>query len=56
MAACPDDVPWQRVINSQGKISDRPGAAKQRKLLMQEGLEFLKDKIDLKKYGWNGLP
>ena len=20
MAACPDDVPWQRVINSQGKI------------------------------------
>ena len=26
MAACPDDVPWQRVINSQGKISERPGA------------------------------
>jgi alkylated DNA nucleotide flippase Atl1 len=25
MAACPDDVPWQRVINAQGKISDRPG-------------------------------
>ena len=23
MAACPDDVPWQRVINAQGKISDR---------------------------------
>ena len=23
MAACPDDVPWQRVINSQGKISAR---------------------------------
>ena len=21
MAACPDDVPWQRVINSQGKIA-----------------------------------
>jgi methylated-DNA-protein-cysteine methyltransferase-like protein len=26
MAACPDDIPWQRVINSQGKISQRPGA------------------------------
>ncbi|MCB0144904.1 MAG: MGMT family protein, partial [Caldilineaceae bacterium] len=26
MAACPDDVPWQRVINAQGKISARPGA------------------------------
>jgi alkylated DNA nucleotide flippase Atl1 len=26
MAACPDDVPWQPVINSQGKISKRSGA------------------------------
>lgn len=54
MAACPDDVPWQRVINSQGKISDRPGAAKQRKLLRDEGVEFIKDRIDLKTYGWHG--
>ena len=30
MAACPDDVPWQRVINSQGKISLRPGVEDQR--------------------------
>ena len=57
MAACPDDVPWQRVINSQGKISPRPGGAeKQRLLLEQEGVEFdAKDRVDLKKYGWNGL-
>ena len=55
MAACPDDVPWQRVINSQGKISERPGADKQRKLLEEEGIEFVKDKVDLKKYGWGGL-
>jgi methylated-DNA-protein-cysteine methyltransferase-like protein len=55
MAACPDDVPWQRVINSQGKISDRPGAAKQRRLLKDEGVKFAKDKVDLKKYGWHGL-
>ncbi len=53
MAACPDDVPWQRVINSQGKISLRPGAERQRALLEEEGIEFVKDKIDLKKYGWN---
>ncbi len=25
MAACPDEVPWQRVINAQGKISERRG-------------------------------
>jgi len=55
MAVCPDDVPWQRVINSQGKISERPGAEKQRQLLEAEGIEFLKDKVDLKKYGWHGL-
>lgn len=55
MAACPDDVPWQRVINTQGKISERPGAEKQRMLLEEEGIEFAKDRIDLKKYGWQGL-
>jgi methylated-DNA-protein-cysteine methyltransferase-like protein len=54
MAACPDDVPWQRVINSQGKISERPGAERQRELLEAEGVMFVKDKIDLKTYGWKG--
>jgi len=56
MAACPDDVPWQRVINSQGKISPRPGGAeKQRLLLEQEGVEFdAKDRVDFKKHGWKG--
>jgi len=55
MAACPDDVQWQRVINSQGKISERAGAEKQRLLLEQEGVEFdAKDRVDLKKYGGGG--
>ena len=54
MAACPDDVPWQRVINSQGKISNRPGAERQRQLLEEEGIVFVKDKVDMKKYGWKG--
>ena len=55
MAACPDDVPWQRVINSKGEISPRPGAEKQRELLEEEGVVFNdKDRVDLKKYGWTG--
>ena len=54
MAACPDDVPWQRVINSQGKISERPGALRQRQLLEGEGVVFVKDKVDLKAYQWRG--
>jgi methylated-DNA-protein-cysteine methyltransferase-like protein len=55
MANAPDDVPWQRVINSQGKISPRPGLgpAAQRNLLEQEGVVFDdKERVDLKKFGW----
>ena len=54
MAACLDDVPWQRVINSQGKISERPGAERQRQLLEEEGILFVKDKVNLKAYQWRG--
>ena len=54
MAACPDDVPWQRVINAQGKISERPGAQRQRRLLEQEDVVFVNDKVDLKRYQWQG--
>jgi methylated-DNA-protein-cysteine methyltransferase-like protein len=54
MAACPGDVPWQRVINAQGKISARPGAQRQRSMLEAEGIVFVKDKVDLKVYQWRG--
>lgn len=56
MAVCPDDVPWQRVINSQGKISlSGDSAAKQRLRLEAEGIEFdARGKIDLKRYRWAG--
>lgn len=55
MAACPEGVPWQRIINSQGKISPRPGAEEQRRLLEEEGVEFnARDRVDLKRYQWAG--
>jgi methylated-DNA-protein-cysteine methyltransferase-like protein len=57
MAACPENVPWQRVINSQGKISLPPGAGyqQQHQLLEEEGLIFDEhDRVDLKRYRWNG--
>jgi len=53
MAACPENVPWQRVINSKGEISLRPGAEHQRQLLEEEGIAFNeRGKIDLKIFGW----
>lgn len=55
MAACPHDVPWQRVINSQGKLSVREGAGQQRMLLMEEGIFFNeRGRVDFKKFGWQG--
>ena len=56
MAHCPDDVPWQRVINSQGRVSPRPGYGPlvQKHLLEQEGVVFdAKERVDLKRYGWS---
>jgi len=55
MAACPADVPWQRVVNAQGGLSPRRGGGEflQRQLLEQEGVEFdAKGRIDLKRFGW----
>jgi methylated-DNA-protein-cysteine methyltransferase-like protein len=57
----PEDsgVPWQRVINAQGRISlgGRGSAAStQRALLEQEGVVFdARDEVDLGRYQWPGL-
>jgi methylated-DNA-protein-cysteine methyltransferase-like protein len=59
MAACPADVPWQRVINSQGKISLRGEGDQnvQRERLEVEGVVFdAHDKVNLKAYRWSGPP
>ena len=49
-------VPWQRVINAQGRISARAFAgseAVQRKLLEREGVKFdARDRVDLERFGW----
>ena len=55
MAACPADIPWQRVINSQGKTSPRQGGgpARQRQMLEAEGVEFdEKGRVDLARFRW----
>lgn len=58
MAACPEGVPWQRVINAQGKISIRKGSSGhlvQRELLENEGVVFDgRERVDLERYGWEG--
>ena len=50
------DVPWQRVINAQGRISLHGiGSAEQRFLLEDEGVVFDDaDRVDFSLYGWEG--
>lgn len=55
MAVCPEDVPWQRVVNASGGCStDRRGdlpPGMQRALLEREGVEFRPDgTLDLARY------
>lgn len=52
------DVPWQRVLNSEGRISRRAHGAedsRQRELLTAEGVFFdRRGRVDLDAVGWEG--
>ncbi|MFQ6677327.1 MAG: MGMT family protein [Fidelibacterota bacterium] len=60
MAATPikSGIPWQRVINSQGKISTRSDghpSSLQNSILVSEGITFDKyGKTDFHLFGWDG--
>ena len=54
------NVPWQRVINAQGKISLRADSGSnnlQRQLLEEEGVQFDgSNKVNFRRYRWAGPP
>jgi methylated-DNA-protein-cysteine methyltransferase-like protein len=55
MSDCPDDIPWHRVINAAGRVSQRPGygGVRQRALLEQEGVVFdERDRIRMEDHRW----
>jgi methylated-DNA-protein-cysteine methyltransferase-like protein len=51
-----DDVPWQRVVNARGEVSERSsgeGARRQRQALRAEGVRFRPGgRIPLDEFGW----
>jgi methylated-DNA-protein-cysteine methyltransferase-like protein len=60
LSTAPEDVavPWQRVVNAQGRISARGGIGweegYQRHLLEEEGVVFSAGgRIDLERFGWD---
>ncbi len=56
MRACPDRIPWQRVINAKGEISARSEVERpiiQKMLLESEGVHFDDAEVcDLKRLRW----
>jgi methylated-DNA-protein-cysteine methyltransferase-like protein len=51
-------IPWHRVINAQGKIAipeDSSGYRRQKERLEAEGVVFLQGKVDLVRYGYQGV-
>lgn len=52
---CPDNVPWWRVVNSKGQVSQRMGHGPkvQRVFLEEEGVIFNQESgVSLKRYRW----
>ena len=48
-------LPWHRVINAQGRIAlppDSESHATQKRLLEEEGVLFLRGRVDLSRYRW----
>jgi methylated-DNA-protein-cysteine methyltransferase-like protein len=59
MRRAPRDMvlPWHRVVNAQGRISfpeDSKGYGEQKERLEEEGVVFIKGKIDLDRFGYQG--
>ena len=51
-------IPWQRVINAQGRISFPKGSAayrRQRAKLKREGIVFIGGRVDLTRFRWQPL-
>lgn len=50
-----EEVPWWRVINAAGRISNEYNAVRQRELLEAEGVRFdERGYVDLRRYLWDG--
>lgn len=52
----PGEVPCHRVVNSQGRLADAfafGGSNKQRELLLDEGVRFVGDKVDMALCRWD---
>lgn len=55
MRRCPDDLPWQRVVMSDGSIAGGGCSELRRAKLIAEGVPFTDDgRVDMRACRWNG--
>lgn len=59
MAQSPDDIPWWRVVNKRGELpiwKRNPAFADdQREKLIEEGVPFKEERVDLNECGWTPI-
>ena len=57
LSACPDELPWQRVVKADGTVAGGGFAELRRAMLLEEGVPFLPDgRVDMKACEWDGFP
>lgn len=57
MRACPDELPWQRVVMADGTVTGGEFAAMRRAMLHDEGVPFLPDgRVNLAECQWRPAP
>ena len=53
MSACPEELPWHRVVKADGSIAGGDWSALRRARLQEEGVPFTEDgRVDMEKCAW----
>ncbi|MDR1357982.1 MAG: MGMT family protein [Coriobacteriales bacterium] len=54
LSACPEELPWQRVVKADGSVTGGVWAELRRELLGEEGVDFLPDgRVDMDACRWD---
>jgi len=55
LSACPEDLPWQRVVRADGTVAGGAYTELRRAMLIDEGVPFLLDgRVDMDACEWDG--
>jgi len=56
LSACPEGLPWQRVVKADGTVAGGGFAELRRAILLEEGVPFLADgRVDMDACEWDGF-